>query len=61
MTTERLTDYKFEKAKSINYVGYKIANYKTTSTNELFTFIDTERPNKIVLDLRYNNGGNSGI
>jgi len=29
--------------------------------NELFKFINAERPNKIVLDLRYNNGGNSGI
>ncbi|WP_293943811.1 MULTISPECIES: hypothetical protein [unclassified Sphingobacterium] len=29
--------------------------------NELFTLIDAERPDKIVLDLRYNNGGNSGI
>lgn len=28
---------------------------------ELFTLIHAKRPNKIVLDLRYNNGGNSGI
>ena len=29
--------------------------------NELFTLIASKQPEKIVLDLRYNNGGNSGI
>lgn len=29
--------------------------------NELFTLITSQQPEKIVLDLRYNNGGNSGV
>jgi C-terminal processing protease CtpA/Prc len=29
--------------------------------SELFTFIASHQPEKIILDLRYNNGGNSGI
>ncbi|HMI04858.1 MAG TPA: hypothetical protein VK541_20385 [Pedobacter sp.] len=29
--------------------------------NELFTLIASQQPVKIVLDLRYNNGGNSGV
>lgn len=45
--SQLLTNYKFEKAKSINYVGYKIANCETTSTKAFgfsnFTiFFDTE-------------------
>lgn len=45
--SQLLTDYKFEKAKKINYVGYKIANSETTSTKAFgfsnFTiFFDTE-------------------
>ncbi len=58
--------YDYDAAHKILYFNYTTCREDPAHpfdqfNQELFTLINAEHPNKIVLDLRYNNGGNSGI
>lgn len=58
--------FDYDKDKKVVYVNYNKCRvddsypFEKFST-ELFTAIDQYQPNKIVIDLRYNSGGNSAI
>ncbi len=58
--------YDYDRHKKILYLNYsKCANDESlpfpTFNEALFKVVDEQRPEKIVLDLRYNGGGNSAI